>query len=255
MLFMFAAVIFGPLLISQSPTTQDLSNIFAGPSAAHPLGTDQLGRDMLARLLSGGRNNLLIALVAVLIPLVIGSALGMLAGFFGGWTDAIIMRSADLVSAFPFYVLVITLVFVLGNGPTSIFVAISVVSWVAYARIVRAETLVLRRKDFISALRVGGLPTPWILVRHVLPNTLSQSLIYATGDIVLNIGVIVTLSFFGMGIVPPNPDWGQMLNDGQQYLAAGKYALTALPGACVIIVSLGFSLLSDGLTSVLKVKR
>lgn len=251
----FLAVLIGPALIPQSPTAQDLTDIFAPPSAQHPLGTDQLGRDMLARLLYGGRTNLYIALVAVLIPLVLGSLLGVVAGYFGGWVDSLIMRSADVVSAFPFYVLVIALVFIMGNGPASIFVAISIVSWVAYARIVRAETLVLRERDFVAACRVGGLPASWIITRHILPNTYSQAIVYATGDIVLNIGVIVTLSYFGMGIVPPTPDWGQMMSDGQQYLAAGKYALTFLPGACVVFTSLAFALLGDGLTTALKVKR
>lgn len=248
-------VVFGPMIISADPNRQDLSIAFAPASAAHPLGTDQLGRDVLARLLHGGRADLFIAIIAVVVPFLLGTVLGALAGYFGRWVDVIIMRLADIVSAFPFYVLVIALVFVMGNGMTSIFVAISVVSWVAYARIVRGEVLVLREREFIAASRASGLPSWKILSRHVIPNTISQGVIYAMSDIVLNIGVIVTLSYFGMGIVPPTPDWGQMMNDGQQYMAAGHYGLILWPGTCVVLVSLGLALIGDGLTNVLKPRR
>lgn len=242
----------GPFFVSHSPVEQDLSAAFAPFSAEHPLGTDQLGRDVLARLLHGGRNNLAIAVVAVVVPLVAGSVLGVLAGYHGGWTEAVIMRLADLVSAFPFYVLVISLVFVLGNGAGSIFIAISVVSWVAYARIVRGEVLVLKEKDFIASSQSSGLPAWLILTRHVVPNSVGQAVIYAMSDIVMNIGVIVTLSFFGMGIVPPTPDWGQMMSDGQDYLAAGHYSLTLLPGTMVVLLSLGLALVGDGISEKLK---
>lgn len=245
-------VFIGPLFLTQSPTDQDLANAFASGSAEHPLGTDHLGRDILARLLYGGRNDLTIAVIAVIVPLAAGSCLGVLAGYHGRWVDAVIMRCADLVSAFPFYVLVISLVFVLGNGARSIFIAISVVSWVAYARIVRGEVLVLKEKDFIASSQSSGLPASLILTRHVVPNSIGQAVIYAMSDIVLNIGVIVTLSYFGMGIVPPTPDWGQMMSDGQDYLAAGHYALTLLPGSCVVLLSLGLALIGDGLTEKLK---
>lgn len=249
------AVVVGPFIFTADPNRQDLTNTFAPMSAANPLGTDQLGRDVLTRLLHGGRIDLFVAVIAVIVPFILGTALGALAGYFGRWVDAVIMRVADIVAAFPFYVLVITLVFVLGNGLTSIFVAISLVSWVAYARIVRAEVLVLREKEFIAACRTSGLSTPKILVRHVVPNTVSQAIIYAMSDIVLNIGVIVTLSYFGMGIVPPTPDWGQMMNDGQQYMGAGQYGLILWPGACVVAVSFGLALIGDGLTNVLKPRR
>ena len=162
------------------------------------------------------------------------------------------MRLADLVSGFPFYVLVIALLFVMVNGALSIFVAISAVSWVAYARIVRGETAVLREKEFIAACRASGLRSDWILLRHVLPNAVSQAVIFAMSDIVLNIGVIVTLSYFGLGITPPTPDWGQMMSEGQQYLSAGRYSLTLLPGICVVIVSFGLALIGDGLANVLR---
>ena len=245
----------GPLFWKQSTTTLNLGEAFAPASATHPLGTDQLGRDILARLLIGGRIDVTIAILAVLAPIVVGSLLGASAGYFGGWVDTVIMRIADLVSAFPFYVLVIALVFAIGSGALSIFLAISLVSWVAYARIVRGETKVLREMDFIAACRASGLPHRWILVKHVLPNVVTQAIIYAISDTVGNIGVIVTLSFFGLGIVPPTPDWGQMMSDGTQYLAAGRYALTLLPGSMVVLVSFGLAFVGSGLANVLKVRR
>lgn len=250
-----ALVAIGPLFFHADPNRQDLLGTFASSSAAHPMGTDQLGRDLFARFLHGGRTDLAVATIAVIVPFVLGTALGSLAGYFGRWVDVVIMRVADIVSAFPFYVLVIALVFVMGNGMSSIFVAISVVSWVAYARIVRGEVLVLREQEFIAASRTSGLPTWRILLRHVVPNTVSQGIIYAMSDIVLNIGVVVTLSYFGMGIVPPTPDWGQMMNDGQQYLGTGHYGLILWPGFTVVAVSLGLALVGDGLANILKPRR
>jgi peptide/nickel transport system permease protein len=242
-----AVVYLGAALISTSTTAQDLSNAFAGPSREHLLGTDQLGRDLLARMLHGGRTDITIALVAVVAPMAAGTIIGAVAGYFGGWVDAIVMRLADVVSAFPFYVLVIALVFVLGTGALSIFVAISVVSWVAYARIVRAETVVLRERDFIAACRTSGLPAWRIVARHVIPNTASQAIVFAVSDVVLNLGVIVTLSYFGLGITPPTPDWGQIMNDGQQYLSAGHYSLTLMPGLAIVVLGLGLAALGEGL--------
>lgn len=255
MAIMVAILAVGPMFVTADPNRQDLLNAFGPSTLAHPMGTDQLGRDILARFLHGGRVDLVVAVIAVIVPFVFGTILGSLAGYFGKWVDVVIMRLADIVSAFPFYVLVIVLVFVMGNGMASIFVAISLVSWVAYARIVRGEVLVLREEEFISACRASGLSTPRILARHVIPNTISQGIIYGMSDIVLNIGVVVTLSFFGMGIVPPTADWGQMMNDGQQYMGTGNYGLILWPGFSVVLVSLALALIGDGLTNILKPKR
>lgn len=250
-----AALVLAPVLTKQDPTAQNLQAAFAPRSAAHPLGTDQFGRDIFSRLLYGGRVDLSVAIIAVAVPLLLGTILGAVAGYFGGAVDTIIMRFADLVSAFPFFVLVIVLVFVLGNGATSIFISISAVSWVPYARIARGETLTLRDRDFIASCRASGLSSSWVLSRHVIPNVASQGIVYAMSDIVLNIGVIVTLAYFGLGIVPPTPDWGQMMNDGQQFLSAGMYSLTLVPASVVVFISLALSFLGDGLAKILKVQR
>lgn len=244
-----------PVLTAHDPNTQDLQNTLAPWGGGHLLGTDNLGRDIWSRLLYGARTDLSVAAIAVIIPFTVGSVIGALCGYIGGWFDLLMMRIADVVVAFPFYVLVIALVFVLGNGATSIYVAISLVSWVAYARITRAETMILRDREFIAATRAGGLPHWRIVGRHVLPNTVTQGIVYAMSDIVMNIGVIVTLSYFGLGIVPPTPDWGQMMSDGQQFMASGRYSLSLVPGAAVVLVSLGLALLGEGLARTLKVRR
>jgi peptide/nickel transport system permease protein len=209
----------------------------------------------LARLAYGGRIDLSLATITVVIPLTFGTIVGALAGYFGGWFDLMVMRVADVVAAFPFFVLVITLVFVLGSGVKSIIIAISLVGWIAYARIVRAETLVVRGREYVDACRSGGLPASRIIARHIIPNSASQAVIYAMSDMVLNIGVIVTLSYFGLGITPPTSDWGRMISDGQQFLTSGRYALVLIPGAAVILTSLALSLIGDGLVSILRGKR
>jgi peptide/nickel transport system permease protein len=250
-----AAAVAAPLLTAYQPNAQDLADALASPGGAHLLGTDNLGRDIWSRLLYGARTDLTVTFVAVLTPFVAGTVLGALCGYFGGWLDTVVMRLADVVVAFPFYVLVIALVFALGSGTTSIYIAISIVSWVAYARIVRAETMVLRSREFVDACRSSGLSHGRVIARHVLPNVVTQAVVYSMSDIVMNVGVIVTLSFFGLGIVPPTPDWGQMMSDGQQFLASGDYLLTAVPGLAVVITSMGLSFLGDGLANVLRVQR
>lgn len=248
--------VFAPLLTPYSATQQDLAEALDGiGTPGHLLGTDQLGRDTWARLLYGGRTDLSVTLISVVIPLMIGTILGALCGYFGGWFDILIMRLADIVTAFPFYVLVIALVFAIGTGTTSIYIAISVVSWVAYARIVRGETMVLRRKEFIDACETSGLMRLQIISRHIVSNTVSQAIVYAMSDIVMNVNVIVTLSFFGLGIVPPTPDWGQMMSDGQQFIMSGDSSLTLVPGLAVVLFSLGLSFLGDGIANVLKMRK
>ncbi|MDQ1609175.1 MAG: peptide/nickel transport system permease protein, partial [Microbacteriaceae bacterium] len=249
------AVACAPLLTRFDPTTTNPSAALQLPSAQHLFGTDNLGRDIWSRLLYGGRADLSIAAAAVIVPFLVGVLLGTICGYLGGWFDALIMRIADIVVAFPFYVLVITLVFVLGSGPSSIFIAISLVSWVAYARIVRGETMVLRTKEFIEAGTVSGIGTRRIVMRHIVPNVITQAVVYSMSDIVMNIGVIVTLSYFGLGIVPPTPDWGGMMSDGQQFLAGGYYALTLVPAAAVVLTSFALSLFGDGLAHILRISK
>ncbi|MDR1825256.1 MAG: ABC transporter permease [Bifidobacteriaceae bacterium] len=244
-----------PWLTPYSPESQSIVDKLQGPSAAHWLGTDHLGRDELTRFLYGARTDLVVTLVAVLIPFTAGNIIGALCGYFGGWFDMTIMRIADVVTAFPFLVLVIALVFALGQGVTSIFIAISIVSWVAYARIVRGETLVLRQREFVDACVTAGFKAPRIIGRHILPNVISQSVVFAMTDIILNINVIITLSWLGMGIVPPTVDWGVMLSDSEQFMLIGPYHLILVPAVGTVVFSFALSLIGDGLAVKLRAKR
>jgi peptide/nickel transport system permease protein len=229
-----------PLLTSYNPIAQNLSASLLPPGGRHLLGTDQLGRDTFTRLLYGLRLDLRIAFIAVLFPFV-----------FGGWADAIIMRLVDIVLAFPFYVLIIALVFVLGPGERSIYVAITAIGWVSYARIIRGEILVAKRQDYVTAARSGGLSSLRIMSRHLLPNVITQAFIYAMSDIVQDILAIVTLGYFGLGIPPPTADLGSMINDGQNFLST-HWQLTTIPGLAVVVVGLGLSLTGDGLADLLR---
>jgi peptide/nickel transport system permease protein len=250
-LIIVIAAIAAPLITFYNPIGQNLTDALQGPSAAHWLGTDQFGRDTWTRLVYGARVDLRIAFIAVLFPFVLGTVLGSIAGYFGGWADLVIMRLVDIVVAFPFYVLLIALVFVLGPGARSIYIAITVVGWVSYARIVRAEILVAKRQEYVLAAQSGGLSNTRIMGRHLLPNVISQAIIYGMSDIVQDILAIVTLGYFGLGIPPPTAEWGSMINGGQNFLTT-HWELTTIPGIAVIIVGLGLSLIGDGLADVLR---
>jgi peptide/nickel transport system permease protein len=241
-------LLLAPILAPADPNQQNLFNVLARPGPGHLLGTDDLGRDTWARLLYGGRVDLLIGVSAVIAPFLLGSTLGLLAGYLGGWVDAVIMRVLEVVVAFPFYVLIIAVVFALGAGVTSIFIAITAVGWVSYCRIVRGEVLVAKRLGYVEAARAAGLSTPRILIRHLTPNVLTQALIYSMSDIVLTILAVVTLGFLGLGVQPPTAEWGAMLQAGFQNILSDPI-LGTVPGIAVVITGLAFSLIGDGLTA------
>jgi peptide/nickel transport system permease protein len=243
------AAVFAPLLTSADPLQQNLLQSRLAPgSPGHLLGTDDLGRDVLSRILYGARVDLRVGVLAVLTPLVIGSVLGMLCGWWGRWFDTIVMRLVDVVVAFPFYVLVIALVFAMGQGTKSIYIAISAVGWVAYCRIVRGQVLVAKEQEYALAARASGLPTWRILLRHLMPNVILQAIVYAMSDIVLSILAIVTLSYLGLGVAPPSPEWGSMIAEGQNSLLTQWY-LATIPGLCVVVVGLALALVADGLVN------
>jgi peptide/nickel transport system permease protein len=246
--------ILAPVIAPYSPSSQDLEAILKGPSAHHWLGTDQLGRDVWTRLLYGGRVDLQVGFIAVAFPFVLGTVMGSIAGYFGGIWDTIVMRLVDIVVAFPFFVLIIALVFVLGPGERSIYIAITVVGWVSYAKIIRAEILVAKRQDYVIAARVAGFSNLRIIGVHILPNVITQAIIYAMVDVVQDILAIVTLSYLGLGIPPPTADWGAMISQGQQFLTT-HWELSTIPGIAVVITGLGLSLIGDGLADSLSTDR
>ncbi|HEY0247592.1 MAG TPA: ABC transporter permease [Gryllotalpicola sp.] len=246
--------VFAPLLTPYSPITQHLEDALQGPSAAHLLGTDKYGRDVLTRLIWSTRVDLRIGFLAVFIPFVVGSVLGAIAGYFGGWIDLVLMRIVDIFFAFPFYIMVIVLVFVLGSGEASIYLAIAAVSWVSYAKIIRGEVLVAKQQDYVVAARLGGISHAKILLRHIGPNVLSQAIIYAMSDIVMDIMAIVTLGYLGLGIAPPTAEWGSMILDGQEFITT-QWEQATIPGLAVVVTSLGLSWLGDGLSDLLSPDR
>jgi peptide/nickel transport system permease protein len=243
--------VLAPLVTTHDPANQDLLQTLAGPSWNHPLGTDDLGRDVWARLVYGARIDLQVAFLAVLFPFAIGTLLGLVAGYYGGFVDTLTSWLVNVVVAFPFYVLIIALVFALGSGTRNIYIAITMVGWVSYARIVRGEVLVAKRREYTLAARSGGLSDRRILFRHLLPNVVTQAIVFAMSDIVLSILAIVTLGYLGLGVEPPTPDWGRMIADGQTYLTT-NWALSTVPGIAVVITALGLSLLADGLADLLR---
>jgi len=239
------AAICAPLLTSFDPIQQDLTKSLQSPGHAHLLGTDQLGRDVFARLLYGARVDLRVGALAVLFPFLIGATLGLIAGWRGGWFDAVLMRIVDMVVAFPFFVLVIALVFALGPGTSSIYIAITLVGWVAYARIVRGEVLVAKEQEYALAARASGLPTYRILIRHLVPNVVLQAFVFSMSDVVLSILAIVTLGYLGLGVPAPTPDWGSMIQEGQAFILT-KWYLAAVPGLAVVVTGLALALIADG---------
>lgn len=240
-----------PLVTPYDPTIQDLRAILEPPSGAHLLGTDALGRDVWSRLLYAGRVDLFVGFFAVIAPFLVGSTLGILAGYYGGWIDAAVTAAVDLVQAFPYYVLIIALVFVLGAGVPSIFVAMALVAWVSYARLLRGETVATRSQEYVLAARAAGLGDARILLRHVGPNVITQGVVYAMSDIVVIIVGIVTLSYLGLGVPPPTPDWGSMISDGQTFITT-HWHLATVPGLAVVVTGLGFALVGDGLAQLLR---
>jgi peptide/nickel transport system permease protein len=240
-----------PVVSWHSATEQDLLHILQGPSWSHPFGTDELGRDVWSRLVYGARTDLQVAFLAVLFPFTIGTAIGLVAGYYGGLIDTVTNWLVNIVVAFPFYVLIIALVFVLGSGTRNIYIAITMVGWVSYTRIVRGEVLVAKRREYVLAARAGGLSDARIILRHLLPNVITQAIVFAMSDVVLDILAIVTLGYLGLGVQPPTPDWGRMIADGQTYLTT-HWELSTVPGVAVVITALGLSLLADGLADLLR---
>ena len=191
------------------------------------------------------------AFLAVVLPFILGTTLGCMAGYYGRALDTGIMRLVDIMVAFPFYVLIIALVFVLGPGARSIYIAITLVGWVSYARIIRGEILVAKRQEYVLAAQAAGFRDLRIIRRHLLPNVITQAIVFAMSDIVLDILAIVTLGYLGLGIQPPTPDWGGMIADGQAFLTT-RWELSTIPGIAVIITALGLSLIGDGLADLLR---
>jgi peptide/nickel transport system permease protein len=246
-----------PLISPFDPIEQDLGDLRLKPPGfrdaagrVHPLGTDHLGRDLLARVVYGARPALLVGFAAVVISGVIGMAAGLIAGYFGGRLDDALMRLADIQLAFPFILLAIAVIGVLGPSLTTIIVVIGVSSWVVYARIVRSAVLSLREREFVQAALALGGGDGRVLLRHILPNALTPWLVVATLDMARVIVIESALSFLGLGVQPPTPTWGGMLADGRVYISTAWW-LATFPGLAILITVLGINLFGDGLRDTL----
>lgn len=237
-------IVVAPLFLP-SPNEQDLGKILQPPSADAWLGTDQLGRDVLARVVAGMRIDLVIGVAALIVPFLVGSLIGACAAWYGGWFDEVASVLADVVQAFPYYLFIIVLAFFLGAGARSILIAVAVVAWVSYTRIVRAEVQTVMRREYVTAALGAGYSDRRVLLRHVLPNVFKQPLAYAITDVVVVIVSTATLSYLGVGIAPPTPELGALIADGQQYVA-DRPLLALAPGLAVVLIGAALSLLGHG---------
>jgi len=235
-----------PWLAPYDPIAQDMSARLQGPSLAHLFGTDNFGRDILSRVIYGTRIDLKMGILGVLFPFIIGTTLGAIAGYAGRWIDAALMRLVDVVIAFPFLVLLMAIITILGSGLTSFYVGLALVGWVSYARLVRAQVLVLKTSDFVVAARSLGFGTFRILFRHIVPNCIAGSIVFSMSDVVLTILAGSAISYLGLGVQPPTAEWGVMIKEGQNFIAIAWW-ITTFPGIAIVLLTLGFSLLADGL--------
>ena len=246
MLIAVLAAVLGPWVVPVDPSAQQLALRLEPPTGVHIFGLDELGRDIFARLLVGARISLLVGLVVVGVSAIVGVTLGSIAGYFGGRVDEIISRIMDVMMAFPGLLLAIAMVAVLGPSLTNVVLALTIIGWVGYARVVRGQVLRAREFEFVQAARALGATVPRILLRHVIPTTLPAVTVQATlgmGAAILN---EAALSFLGLGVQPPTPSWGTMLNYGRQHLLNAPH-LTVFPGIAIAILVLGFNFLGDGL--------
>jgi peptide/nickel transport system permease protein len=248
--------VFAPLIARADPNAQDLSSTLVPPMwvpggvHAHPLGTDNLGRDVLTRVIWGARVSVIVGISVVAIGGSIGVTAGLLAGYRRGWVDAVIARITDVQLAFPLVLLAVAIVAVVGPGLWTVIAAIGLTSWVQYVRVVRAETLSLREREFVLAAQAAGATTTRVIGRHLLPNVASAAIVLGTFEIARAIVLESSLSFLGLGVPPTTPSWGGMLADGRQYLDTAWW--TALfPGLAIMIAVMGVNLLGDGLRDAL----
>jgi len=240
------AAVVGPFLTHIDPATQDLALRLAGPTSAHPFGLDELGRDILSRVLAGARISFLVGLTVVSVSSIIGTLLGTVAGYFGGVVDDVIGRVIDVLLAFPGLLLAIALVAVLGPSLGNVLFALTVIGWVGYARLVRGQVLRAREFEYVQAARALGAPTVRILWRHVVPTAIPAVVVQATLGMAAAIIGEAALSFLGLGVQPPTPSWGTMLNGGRAHLLDAPH-LTIFPGLAIAVLVLGFNFLGDGL--------
>lgn len=244
------AAILAPWLSPTDPLAQNVSDGLHPPSAEYFFGTDKLGRDILSRMLYGARISLLVGVAVVAIAGGVGTLLGLVAGYLGGWIDEAIMRLTDIFFAFPALILAMAIAGSLGPSLRNALIAISIVSWPVYARLIRGQVLALKQREFIQAARALGTPEWRILLLHLLPNTLAPLLVQTSFDMGAAITAVAGLSFIGFGAQPPTPEWGVMISEGRNYIAT-QWWLSTIPALAILLIVGGFNLLGDGLRDAL----
>lgn len=252
-LLLVVLALLAPGIAPYDPGAQELDAGLSGPSAAHWLGQDKLGRDLLSRLLHGARISLLVGLGTVSISLALGLSAGSLAGYFGGWVDHLFMRLADVLLAFPGILLAIGITAVLGPSLRNVLIALSALGWVGYARLARAQVLQVREMEFVEAARAVGTPPRRLLLSHILPNALSPLLVEATFGVARAIVAEAGLSFLGLGVQPPTPSWGAMISEGRHFLFVAPH-LTTVPGVAIMVTVMAFNFIGDGLRDAMDVR-
>ena len=245
-MFWVLLALLADIVAPYAPNAHDLSIVLQPPSWAHWLGTDNFGRDVLSRVIHGTRIDLQMGILAVLFPFVLGTSLGAIAGYFGGWIDMLMMRLLDVTMAFPFYVLMLAIISILKPGLHSFYIAVTLVGWVSYCRLVRSQVLVLKNSEFVMAARNLGYSHGRIMFRHILPNALVPSIVFSMSDVVIVILAGSAISYLGLGVQPPTAEWGVMIAEGQQFMTTSWW-VTTFPGIAIVLLALGFSLLADGL--------
>jgi peptide/nickel transport system permease protein len=243
-----------PWITPADPNAIDLRNVLQPPGADWFMGTDQVGRDVFSRVVYSARIDLWMGFLGVLAPLLIGVVIGLFSGYFGGLTDAVMMRIVDITLAFPFLILVLAIVAMLGPGLGNFIIALAIVAWVSYARLIRAEVLVVKNSEYIQAAKTMGYRPFYIIFRHVLPNVMTPVIVYAMTDAVLVILAGASLGFIGLGVQPPTAEWGAMIADGQPYIDEAWW-ISFFPGLAAVTLGAGLSLVGDGLARMWRVSN
>lgn len=236
------------------PIFMDYTAIMQPPSAAHWFGTDNFGRDMFSRVIWATRVDMQIAIVSTLFPIIFGTIVGILTGYYGGWLDAIFGRIVDLTVTFPFFVIVIAIVAVLGPGLLNMYIAIAVINWVFYARLIRAEIRVQKQTDYAAAARVLGYSESRLVLRHLLPNAITPVLVYWVTDMALSILLGSSLGYLGLGAQPPTAEWGVLIADGKNFMNTGWW-MSVFPGIAIVVAGVSFSMFGDGLADLFRRRR
>jgi glutathione transport system permease protein len=252
LLFIVIAVA-APVIAPYDPIAQDYDHLLQGPSLSHPFGTDNFGRDILSRVMYGGRISLTVGFFGTLLGVLAGSAIGVTSGFYGGWVDSMLMRLLDILLAFPGLLLAITIIAVLGVGAINVVVAIGIFSIPTFARVLRGSILTLKEADFVTAARAVGANNRRLMLTHLLPNAIQPILVIATLRLGTAILTAASLSFLGLGIRPPSSEWGTMLSDGRDFLQSASY-VAIFPGLAILCTVLALNLLGDGLRDALDPK-